>query len=127
VARSRCRRSRVSFSSGRLLTSTAVAHGLEERMRNSASLRGPLRQRCFDGARALLPIGHGLFLYGPYRRFGQHTSESNARFDSDLRAQDPEWGLRDLEAVAEAGLARGFMLAEVVENARQQLQPGVQA
>lgn len=72
-------------------------------------------QALFDGARALLPVRHVLFLYGPYRRFGQHTSESNERFDSDLRAHNPEWGLRDLEAVSEVALARGFVLAEVVE------------
>jgi cyclopropane fatty-acyl-phospholipid synthase-like methyltransferase len=69
----------------------------------------------FEGAKALLPARHFLFLYGPYRRFGGHTSESNARFDSDLRAQNPEWGLRDLEAVSEVAARAGFVLAEIVE------------
>jgi SAM-dependent methyltransferase len=69
----------------------------------------------FTGSRALLPTGHVLFLYGPYRRFGGHTSRSNEQFDSDLRAQDPEWGLRDLEAVSEAAGSSGFRLAEIVE------------
>ena len=69
----------------------------------------------FEGAKALLPTQHVLFLYGPYRRFGQHTSKSNEQFDSDLRAHDPEWGLRDLEAVSEAAALSGFVLAEVVE------------
>jgi SAM-dependent methyltransferase len=68
-----------------------------------------------EGAKALLPTQHVLFLYGPYRRFGQHTSRSNEQFDSDLRAQDPEWGLRDLEAVSEAAASSGFVLGEVVE------------
>jgi hypothetical protein len=68
-----------------------------------------------EGTRALLPTQHVLFLYGPYRRFGQHTSKSNEQFDSDLRAHDPEWGLRDLEAVSEAAASSGFVLAEVVE------------
>ena len=68
----------------------------------------------FEGAKALLPSQHVLFLYGPYRRSGQHTSKSNEQFDSDLRAQDPEWGLRDLEAVSEAAASSGFALAEVV-------------
>ena len=67
----------------------------------------------FDGAKALLAAKHVLFLYGPYRRFGQHTSPGNERFDSDLRALNQEWGLRDMEAVSEVALARGFMLAEV--------------
>ena len=69
----------------------------------------------FEGAKALLATQHVLFLYGPYRRFGQHTSKSNEQFDSDLRAQDPQWGLRDLEAVSEVAAASGFVLAEVVE------------
>jgi len=69
----------------------------------------------FEGARALLATQHVLFLYGPYRRFGEHTSRSNEQFDSDLRARDPEWGLRDLEAVSEAAASSGFGLAEVVE------------
>ena len=69
----------------------------------------------FEGAKALLAPRHVLFLYGPYRRFGGHTSESNAKFDSDLRAQDPQWGLRDLEAVSEVAARAGFALAEIVE------------
>jgi len=67
------------------------------------------------GAKALLTAQHVLFLYGPYRRFGQHTSKSNEQFDSDLRLHDPEWGLRDLEAVSEAAASSEFLLAEVVE------------
>jgi len=69
----------------------------------------------FEGAKALLPAQHVLFLYGPYRRFGDHTSESNAQFDSDLRAHNPEWGLRDLEAVSEVAARASFVLAEIVE------------
>jgi len=68
-----------------------------------------------EGAKALLSIRHILYLYGPYRRFGRHTSVSNEQFDSDLRAHDPEWGLRDLEAVSEAAASSGFLLAEIVE------------
>jgi hypothetical protein len=68
----------------------------------------------FEGAKALLSTGQVLFLYGPYRRFGQHTSDSNAPFDRDLRARDPEWGLRDLEAVSDVAAGAGFVLAETV-------------
>src|SRR4029078_3836451 len=67
----------------------------------------------FEGAKALLAAGQVLFLYGPYRRYGRHTSDSNARFDLDLRAHDPEWGLRDLEAVSDVATVAGFMLAEI--------------
>lgn len=75
----------------------------------------PATQALLDGARALLPPQGVLFLYGPYRRFGGHTSLSNERFDADLRAQNPAWGLRDLEAVSEAAAFAGFALAEIMD------------
>jgi hypothetical protein len=48
------------------------------------------------------------YLYGPFRREGQHTAPSNDAFDQDLRARNPEWGVRDLEAVAELAATNGF-------------------
>jgi SAM-dependent methyltransferase len=75
----------------------------------------PATPALLDGASAILSGGGVLFLYGPYRRLGAHTAPSNAAFDASLRAQDPEWGLRDLEAVVELAGAAGFELAEVVE------------
>jgi len=69
----------------------------------------------FEGAKALLSTGHILFLYGPYRRVGHHTSESNAQFDLDLRAHNADWGLRDLEAVSDVAAGAGFVLAETVD------------
>lgn len=67
------------------------------------------------GASEVLPGGAPLFLYGPYRRYGAHTAPSNAAFDAQLRAQDPTWGLRDLEAVVELAGAAGLELDEVVD------------
>ena len=69
----------------------------------------------FAGASTVLSAEHVLFLYGPYRRFGHHTSESNTQFDLDLRAHNPEWGLRDLEAVSDVAAGAGLVLAETVE------------
>jgi hypothetical protein len=69
----------------------------------------------FEGAKALLSTNDVLFLYGPYRRFGRHTSQSNAQFDLDLRTHDPAWGLRDLEAVSDVAAGTGFVLAETVQ------------
>ena len=66
------------------------------------------------GAAQVLPRDGILFLYGPFKRHGQHTSPSNAEFDASLRAQDTRWGVRDLEAVAEIASAAGFA-APVVE------------
>lgn len=67
------------------------------------------------GAGRLLGQGGLLFLYGPYRRDGRHTAPSNAAFDADLRAHDPQWGVRDLESVAAEGDANGLLLDRVVE------------
>lgn len=66
------------------------------------------------GAAARLPVGGPLVLYGPYRVGGQHTAESNARFDESLKARDPSWGVRDLEDVASAAAAVGLVLEERV-------------
>jgi hypothetical protein len=60
------------------------------------------------GAAGVLGSGGVLYLYGPFRRGGSHTAPSNAAFDQSLRAREPEWGVRDLEAIAELAAARGF-------------------
>lgn len=67
------------------------------------------------GAAEVLGSDGVLFLYGPFRRFGRHTAPSNAAFDRSLRASDPQWGVRDLEAVVGLAGAAGFALEEVVE------------
>ena len=63
----------------------------------------------FAGAGRYLRADGRLFLYGPFKRGGKHTAVSNAVFDTSLRERDPEWGVRDVEALerlaADAGLA----------------------
>jgi hypothetical protein len=66
------------------------------------------------GAERLLGGGRLLFLYGPYKRGGAHTAPSNEAFDQSLRAMNPEWGVRDVEAVVAAAEAHGFALVETV-------------
>ncbi|NSX17149.1 DUF938 domain-containing protein [Cupriavidus taiwanensis] len=68
----------------------------------------------FAGAGKLLGPGGVLFLYGPYRRGGAHTAPSNAAFDAQLRATDPDWGVRDMEAVIALGEAQGLRCDEQV-------------
>ena len=69
----------------------------------------------FEGVREVLPREGVLFLYGPYRRGGRHTAPSNEKFDADLRAHNPEWGLRDIGELAEVADRAGFALAEIVD------------
>ncbi|WP_244815953.1 DUF938 domain-containing protein [Caballeronia sp. Lep1P3] len=66
------------------------------------------------GAGARLAPGGVLYLYGPYRRNGAHTAPSNEAFDAQLRATDPRWGVRDMEAVEALARGAGFALADVV-------------
>ncbi len=60
------------------------------------------------GAARILPPGGIFYLYGPYRRDNRHTAPSNAEFDRSLRQRNPEWGVRDLEAVAALAASCGF-------------------
>jgi SAM-dependent methyltransferase len=60
------------------------------------------------GAGRVLRPGGLLFLYGPFKRAGEHTSQSNADFDASLRARDPSWGIRDLEKVVEEAARVGL-------------------
>lgn len=65
-----------------------------------------------DGAARLLGRGAPLVLYGPWIEAGVATAPSNLAFDADLRARDPEWGLRTVEDFAGAAEERGLALAE---------------
>lgn len=64
--------------------------------------------------RALRPDGR-LFLYGPFKRGGQHTAISNAVFDASLRDGNPDWGLRDLDEVCAVATRHGLVLHDTVE------------
>ena len=61
---------------------------------------------------ALVPqvlLSSGRFcLYGPFKLDGQFTSDSNARFDASLRAQDQKMGIRDLEGLDQLASAGGM-------------------
>lgn len=67
------------------------------------------------GAARLLSRDGVLFLYGPFMRAGRHTAPSNEAFDLRLRSENPEWGVRDLDEVADLAAEAGFAAPEVVE------------
>lgn len=71
-------------------------------------------QGLLTGAGALLPPGGPLAIYGPFKRNGEHTAPGNAEFDAGLRAQDPSWGVRDLDDVAAFADSAGLGLTQVV-------------
>lgn len=52
-------------------------------------------------------------LYGPFREGGKHTGDGNADFDRRLRAEDPAWGIRDIDDVSDLAMRNGFGHPEV--------------
>ena len=69
----------------------------------------------FAGAGRYLKSGGRLFLYGPFKRDGKHTSVSNAVFDTSLREGNPAWGVRDMSEVERLAARNGLSLQEAVE------------
>jgi len=65
------------------------------------------------GAKSLLPVGGILYLYGAFKQNGQHISCSNGEFDSSLRYQNSEWGVRDLDDVITVASAQNLVLQKV--------------
>lgn len=66
------------------------------------------------GAGRRLPPGAPLVIYGPFRQAGIPTAPSNEAFDQSLRARNPAWGLREVEAVAAEAAGTGLSLQEIV-------------
>lgn len=67
------------------------------------------------GAAHILPVGAPLVLYGPFLRAGTPLAPSNAEFDIGLKARDPRWGLRDLDAVCELARTHGLAREQVID------------
>jgi len=70
-------------------------------------------QALMRNAGRILSKGAPLYLYGPYRRKDIVTADSNEAFDADLKSRNPQWGLRQLDDVAELAHAAGFSGPEV--------------
>jgi len=69
----------------------------------------------FAGAGRCLRADGRLFLYGPFKRGGKHTAVSNAVFDTSLRERDPEWGVREVEALEQLAADAGLVLVQTAE------------
>jgi hypothetical protein len=65
------------------------------------------------GASRILPDRGILYLYGPFKQEGVHTAPSNTAFDESLRAQNPEWGIRDLSEIATAAATHNLHLHKI--------------
>jgi len=69
----------------------------------------------FAGAGRYLRADGRLFLYGPFKRNGKHTALSNAIFDSSLRDNNAEWGVRDTEDLEKLAASVGLALTEIAQ------------
>ena len=69
----------------------------------------------FAGAGRYLRADGRLVLYGPFKRDGQHTAISNAVFDTSLRDNKPEWGVRDIADLEKLAATAGLVLTETVK------------
>ncbi len=76
----------------------------------SADLIEPL----FKGVSNALLAGGTFLAYGPFKYRGDFTTPSNARFDAWLREQNPDYGIRDIEALVAAAERHGMQLIEDV-------------
>ena len=68
----------------------------------------PQVQALFANLPRVLTPQAGLVIYGPFNIGGEFTSPSNQAFDAQLRAADPQRGIRDREAVQALAEAAGL-------------------
>jgi SAM-dependent methyltransferase len=62
--------------------------------------------------RVLRRPGGLLALYGPYREAEVELAPSNAAFDDSLKSRNPDWGLRDRDAVVAEAKTAGLALTQ---------------
>lgn len=67
-------------------------------------------------ASLLSPTEGWIALYGPFNENGTFTSPSNQKFDEDIRARNPEYGLRDVQSqIVPLAQTHGYRLAQRIE------------
>jgi len=70
----------------------------------------------FNAAGKLLKKSSGLLItYGPYAENGNLEPDSNVTFDEGLRAQNPQWGVRDIEDLINIAAENGIKLLKRYE------------
>ena len=68
----------------------------------------------FKESGKLLTKGKFLMLYGPFKIFNKHTSQSNYFFDNSLKMQNNLWGIRSLERISEEAKKNGFFQEDII-------------
>ena len=67
----------------------------------------------FKLASEMLRSNGFVYLYGPFKVAGVHTSASNHRFDASLRERNAAWGVRNIEDVVSVAKGYGFPQFEI--------------
>ncbi len=67
------------------------------------------------GAGTLLNSGDCLLIYGPFTFNGEHNARNNRSFDTMLRQQNPLWGLRDVNDIADTSHRHGLDFESATE------------
>ena len=62
----------------------------------------------------MLVKGGSLFVYGPFKIDGKHTTESNEAFDARLQSQNSEWGYRCTSVLEELAGKEGLSFVKRV-------------
>jgi hypothetical protein len=79
----------------------------------------PVSLGLFRGAGQLLEPGAPLCIYGCFKRNGAHLTEANAQFDRNIRGDDPEFGVRDMETLEEAAGEQGLDLEHAIDMPKE--------
>ena len=69
-------------------------------------------EKMFHGIGERLAADGAFCLYGPFNEQGEYTSDSNRRFDQNLRAQAAHMGIRDLADISALAESEGMQLVE---------------
>jgi cyclopropane fatty-acyl-phospholipid synthase-like methyltransferase len=69
-------------------------------------------QGLFRNAGELLHKDGIMVTYGPYSKNQQVTPESNVTFNNQLQAENPAWGIRDIDDLSDESREYGLYLAE---------------
>ncbi len=72
-------------------------------------------QGIIAGAGKALLRGGFLAFYGPFAENGKHTGDGNRIFDQRLRADNPDWGLRDVVELTSMAQAAGLRFDRLLE------------
>lgn len=73
-----------------------------------------LVENLFKQSASILGTFGKLCIYGPFVFNGKHISDSNQRFDLQLRDSDPHSGIRDAAALDQLAVQHGFMACRTI-------------